>query len=568
MTRNTPVLGGLILENFKAFGARQAIPFAPITLIFGPNGAGKSSIIQSLLLLKQSMLDTHSPDDLLVPQGSLVDLGSPLDLVFKKEPNSTFEITPLMNVPTADESLESHLLYRAKAPEGLPIGIGVRTHYSTKTKRLELQSLPAYIGNEAAYALQGTESPRDSGINRARPGRASLQRHFADFGELFDTHPVWKELYQAFQDNLPEAQTILENLLVSIDLVNHPKGEWSNSANHLFDSALVSELIKRFSEYRFESYLNDIRSSAAHCSFELDQFSLMHSCHQWRGPELRSYLLRMLEPDYAASEADYESSARSRIPNLGDLSTTLWESLRHFLDQLIFLGPLREYPARHRVTAGLVAADLDKSGRLTWDVLAKDEQLIAQTNRRLNAFGTGFALQVDRLKFEPLKQTSGSKRNRQPEPIPMYAVRLIDERTGTPVNIRDVGFGVSQLIPVIVQSEIARNRTLIIEQPELHLHPRLQSHLGTLFRDGIRPPHNNQYIIETHSQHVILRLQRHVREGDLTPSDISVIYVERDGTGSNCQYLPLDVDGEFTVEWPHGFFEETYREMFGLDGDR
>jgi hypothetical protein len=70
------MLRGLTLSNFKAFGERQSVPIAPVTLLYGPNSSGKSSVLQALLLLRQSLENVENPDVALTTKGSLVDLGS------------------------------------------------------------------------------------------------------------------------------------------------------------------------------------------------------------------------------------------------------------------------------------------------------------------------------------------------------------------------------------------------------------------------------------------------------------------------------------------------------------
>ncbi len=96
------MLSTLILENFKAFGERQVIPLAPITLIFGANSAGKSSILQSLLVLKQTIGQAETLDTPLLPKGELVDIGSFREFVFKHDIERTIEIAPLLSEKTFD----------------------------------------------------------------------------------------------------------------------------------------------------------------------------------------------------------------------------------------------------------------------------------------------------------------------------------------------------------------------------------------------------------------------------------------------------------------------------------
>lgn len=126
----------------------------------------------------------------------------------------------------------------------------------------------------------------------------------------------------------------------------------------------------------------------------------------------------------------------------------------------------------------------------------------------------------------------------------------------------DVGFGISQVLPVIVQSLLAHDKTVCIEQPEIHLHPRLQAELGSLFGETIRPPYNNRFIVETHSEHIMLRIQKLIRQRTLKPEDVSVIYVDHTAETSKCIPLRIDEEGDFIDQWPGGFFEDAYQEIF------
>jgi len=184
------------------------------------------------------------------------------------------------------------------------------------------------------------------------------------------------------------------------------------------------------------------------------------------------------------------------------------------------------------------------------DVLFKNSELLKQVNEQFDRFALGYELKVSSF----IDETSGIS--------DLFALRLVDKDTGVNVSIQDVGFGISQVLPVIVQSMLSRNSTLLIEQPEIHIHPRLQAELGSLLTECIKPPFDNQFIIETHSEHLMLRLQKLIRKGELKPEDISVIYVDRGTEGSKCLHLRLDEEGDFIDEWPGGFFEEDFNEIF------
>ena len=128
------------------------------------------------------------------------------------------------------------------------------------------------------------------------------------------------------------------------------------------------------------------------------------------------------------------------------------------------------------------------------------------------------------------------------------------------VSLSDVGFGISQLLPLIVQCLTSKNQTISIEQPELHVHPRLQADVGELFAVSARDL-GNCIIAETHSEHLVLRIQKLVRTGELKPDDVSIVFVRREAKGSVVDRLRLDQEGDFIDEWPGGFFPERMREL-------
>jgi predicted ATPase len=134
-------------------------------------------------------------------------------------------------------------------------------------------------------------------------------------------------------------------------------------------------------------------------------------------------------------------------------------------------------------------------------------------------------------------------------------------------NFADVGYGNSQVIPVLVAGlNTATGSTFIVEEPEIHLHPKAQSELGDFFLDlrnkGV------QSIIETHSEHMIVRLQRHIAAGNLNPEDLFIYYVNPTSNGKELVRLELDSKGVFTREWPGGFFPERLKEARELAAAR
>ena len=160
------------------------------------------------------------------------------------------------------------------------------------------------------------------------------------------------------------------------------------------------------------------------------------------------------------------------------------------------------------------------------------------------------------------------------------AIASASERTilelvavGSNVGVRtsDVGTGISQILPVVVAA-LDPNRPGItaVEQPELHVHPRLQVELGDLFAQ--RVDQGGISLLETHSEHLMLRLLRRIEEtgsGELPegkpplkPDQVSVVYVEQSDGEVRATRLRIDETGEFIDRWPQGFFDERDDELF------
>jgi len=135
---------------------------------------------------------------------------------------------------------------------------------------------------------------------------------------------------------------------------------------------------------------------------------------------------------------------------------------------------------------------------------------------------------------------------------------------GSVASLKHVGYGVSQMLPIVVQSILSKNETIFIQQPELHVHPRLQAEFGDLFASTIHESCGNQFVVETHSEHLMLRIQRLIAGKQLHPDQVSVVYVDNCHDGSNAIVLRLDDDGQFIDPWPGGFFPERLHEMFGI----
>jgi len=150
-----------------------------------------------------------------------------------------------------------------------------------------------------------------------------------------------------------------------------------------------------------------------------------------------------------------------------------------------------------------------------------------------------------------------------------FHIELESLNTGKINNLVDVGFGISQLLPILVQSfyQSSNENLTIIEQPELHLHPEAQVGLADLFVEAIKAVDNNYFMIETHSEGFLLRLRRFIVEGKLSKNDIVLYYTEKNIKTGNCEVQKLDID-EITgriANWPEGFFSQSFNEVRAIE---
>ena len=142
----------------------------------------------------------------------------------------------------------------------------------------------------------------------------------------------------------------------------------------------------------------------------------------------------------------------------------------------------------------------------------------------------------------------------------------------------DVGEGLSQMIPVVTAvllpgtDKSNREGALVgVEQPELHLNPKQQAALGdALLHGALRSP-KNVLIVETHSEHLILRILRRIRETGqgkphngmpVDPQHVGIWHVDKEGGPSDLSEIGVDVNGDFTRAWPDSFFEQDFLERF------
>ncbi len=563
----------LHIENFKAFGKRTLIPFAPITLIFGENSAGKSSILQALNLLKQSFESKESGSILISrAEDGLVDLGSFQELLFDHDLVHTLSLRLGFDLPDKVDRYLTSQIYAIGdfGLRGIPrLDFDKANRYHNKplyeknrTGALELQFTRHSIEQEiqlkqleiflpdhktvARYALipREEESIIDGLIDRLLQYGYKMQcTHVTDDPEL------WRPFFETTKDSQAKTLALLEELKQYVH--NHIKDstqrmEFENDygPGAASDGILLLEEEIAFysSDFGFEEYVERMRGFQHQTALYFD------------GLVQKSVNLpRDFVDDFFTKHHYFDSFMRghNRLRHGIDV-LGVTHFVRHAFEQALHslfpMGPYRKPSARWYIFRGTSPPHVGYEGELLPDFLLRNTSLVREVNSWLQRLDIGYRLEIKStdLHFGDF-----------------FEARLQDLRRkkSVDVSLKDVGFGISQILPFIVQSLVGQRQIISIEQPEVHIHPRLQADIGELLAESIRPPRENQFLIETHSEHLVLRLQRLVREGRLKARDVAIVYISRGETGSQAHHLRLDDEGEFIDDWPGGFFLERLREL-------
>jgi len=228
--------------------------------------------------------------------------------------------------------------------------------------------------------------------------------------------------------------------------------------------------------------------------------------------------------------------------------------LRWHMDRLTHVGPLRLHPRRAYPITGQSPADVGPAGDRTFDVLWAASQAAGSAGER-------FLKAVrDWLSTLAIADDLGLRRLGDSN---LYTAAITDPATMTRVGFADIGFGASQVLPVVVQCLGTRiGGTLLVEQPEIHLHPKAQAELGDLFIEATQD-NDRAFIIETHSEHILARIRRRIaeRKPGLTREKIAIYYFRPTSEGTEIQEVTLNENGQY-ARFPQGFFEEDVEEAF------
>lgn len=440
------MLDRLNVENFKSW-KKLEIGFGQVTGLFGTNSSGKSSLLQFLLLLKQTKNATD--------RGLVLDFGGPGQLV---------------NLGSYKDVVHGHQ---------------VSSHLKWKIK----WSLP----------------------NKANINDPSKKR----------------------------TEVLASDSTLAVESIAH----WQDQ-----------ELVSDFLEYRFGGFGFSISpKKVGGTEFQLNAKCPEGSDFRFVRNQMRAWALpgpikTHLFPDQAIT---YYQNAEFL-----SLFGTEYESM---MDSIYYLGPLREYPKREYPWSGTRPLDVGLRGERTIEAMlsatARNETRNHGGRTRYKPFQEMIAYWLKELKLihEFKIEEIGSGAN-------LYRAVVKRDAHSPVASLTDVGFGVSQVLPALVLLYyVPEGSTIIMEQPEIHLHPSVQSGLADVILT-VAKVRNLQVIVESHSEHMLRRFQRRVADKTFESKNIKLYFCNSIGGQSELVDLNLDIFGEI-LNWPPDFFGDEMTEI-------
>lgn len=470
-------LNSISLHGVKGFVTEQTLPIVDINLLYGANSSGKSTLVQSILLLKQSSNAAFAPGaGVLEFNGEEIDLGSYATFVSGhcSDTAMTFE----MNFddgernPFFDPSLTLRVTFRHDEAEPGGATVDSCTIGDSKTVanfrvddgRLHLDdaaSAKALVGAFFSYVDQSRFASRDYAAADEGDRRWLQQWLKRQELELIGWIPRW-----------PMG-------LIDPNRPGRPLGGSRDS--------IRNKIVQTFAIWWHEY--------AARLAFEI------YDCFQ----------------------------------------------------RIVYVGPLRDFPQR-------IVRDADQSlgvgsrGENLIPHLLRNPDLVCAVNSAFETLEIPYKLDVQRLTSDNLQSSIGS----------VGVALLTDTRTGVGASPADVGFGLSQVLPVIVQLGANTDSLIIVEQPEIHLHPRIQARLANVILASVMD-NRNTVLIETHSEHLLTRMEQllQARATSGAIPHLAVRFVNQGDRGSEILDLRVGPDGSVLDPWPGGFFDDPLWDVIG-----
>lgn len=499
-------------------------------------------MIQFLLLLKQT-LESRFREIPLIFNGNFVNLESFRNTVYGKTVSNCIELTMDLT------SLESYfnikfnnsldLLYVNKFEISERRPISRRLHATLETSYLRRRAVPLISDQEPfkytvkfqkkknRYDVKSTNKYHNLILNLVyddKHNKENQLRRFVSAFKKFNRYYfryIFYRLRESISPKLlelyPELKKINFHMFKSSDFRKVVEVISDLSNNEI--AKIVESIKERFSHpsYSFKFFLPRIYQPSEQKNIKVKKTTKFDKVDLWL-----SIITTSL--DYVIEDFNFK---------VNQLETVLVLSL----NKMFIIGPLREDPRRIYIAPEYVSTDVGQRGEYAVQIYSRmtDDQK-RQVQKWLQKLELAKEVKAEKVAGRTLRE-----------------LVLKEFNSNLDVNIADIGFGVSQIFPLIVQTIASINNSIIIsEQPEIHLNPKVQLELAEFFVEFHK---DKKFIIETHSEHIINRLQRKVAQGKLKPENIGIFYFSIDEEGTKVQEIEIGEEG-LLENWPSRFFED------------
>jgi len=555
------------IGNFKAFGDIQAIDIKPLTLLFGANSAGKSSILQSLIYLSEAFTSENWDVYSTTQGGKYIDFGGLQNIVHKKDLSRTihfgFTISGIRIISPVHfkhdevdfdvsefEKWYQDWLENKRYPGSERISV----------RTLQEDLIPYY---ECTFTFRIGINPRTKKVS-------------------YFTIDEEKAVLVTYEGKKPESKELIKDGNV-LEIFHASKFSYDvRNISPLSRFFLKSLIYGRSSSHKLQQATFDYYYNL---DLTHDNSDYLKKAIQNTGIDQDDDMFFAFWLDNEENEA-YEFIFTIFSDALNDINTLLgigknidgvWYPLENaiyfsdFLESIEHIGYFRPVPER-LIYGSTTKRVGERDSTDVWQRLVReDSYMLHRINKYLNEsewLDMGYELYIQKWKSED----DESQKSRS-----ITTLEVKDIHTGTPVNLRELGQGIIQIIPILAAIVDNSRPFITIEQPELHLHPALQSKLAEIFsetcfdiksdrrdEDGIKYPSpfgvisGKYYFIETHSEHIIKSIQLSVSKSEyLKKENVSINYIRRDDrlTHSVIKKIGIDNTGAFTEPWPDDFFE-------------
>lgn len=505
------MLNAITVEGYRGFVEKATIVLRPITILLGRNSSGKSSLTRLFPLLQQSVETPSSSPVLWAAEH--VDLGN------------------IADIKTHDADGEVRL--------GFEVDTGNLMHFMYTYRYANIFSLdptPSDMGSLEYIIRLDAQDLRTilKGIEFKFAG-SSLSIDCDAVGSVQEVQVDGRRLPLAGNRYVLDTTSLFPDITFA---------DPSTRLTHTHRTAFYPELI---------STLKKI----IHGRTSLDKLqAIVSSMPYIPKKDARKYVEQIpntVKKKITSSIANAisEESFFNEAPSLIDF---LQISLAQIFRDVSYIGPFRAAGQRFNRIQELAVNRIDAAGANT------AMYLYSLTPKQLDSFNV---LMERACGYVVTVEASGPGH---------ISIKLGRRSTQHSENIADVGFGFSQLLPVVAQlhalSEkdlrspargFAGQRIFAVEQPELHLHPGLQRNLADLFTETFANSDTNPIqltgVFETHSEAMVQRFGELISEGSLSPNDVSLVFVEKDRDGELTRIRQTSFNDDGIVEdWPVGFF--------------